>query len=93
MQKCPKIGDRVRTGADYWTGPFTGTVTAIYPKHSYLVEDDDPRWDDPDFVPPRGPLLPESRWQVGVQVDAIPAHWPYPGSDKIAPDVSELFPA
>lgn len=83
MNKCPKIGDRVKLNPSHRFGALTGTVAAIYPTF-------DDVWDEEtDEVTP-GPVRPERAWHVGVRVDAIPANWSYSGTDRFAPEVSEL---
>ncbi len=86
MNKCPKIGDRVRFPGNYATGPCTGTVTKIYKKHRYA---DDFDWGGDEIPKPLG-LLPEKDWSVSVKVDELPARWPYVGNDCFAPTVGAL---
>lgn len=95
MKQAPKIGARVRfTG--HWareTGEaVTGTVTAIYRKRLYREADDDPRWDDDDFIPTAIGFKPESEWHAAVKVDAKPSWWPYPDTDQFAPAIGDLEP-
>jgi hypothetical protein len=86
MNKCPKIGMRVKTKPTHRFGELTGTVMAIYPTH-------DDKWDEAtDEVTP-GPLRAERQWHVSVKVDVLPANWSYPGTDRFAPEVSELIKA
>jgi hypothetical protein len=83
MNKCPKIGTRVKTKPSHRYGELTGTVMAIYPTH-------DDEWDESiDEVIP-GPLRAEREWHVGVKVDVLPPHWSYVGTDRFAPEVKEL---
>ena len=58
MNKCPKIGTRVKTKPTHRYGELTGTVMAIYPNYE---------WDEDREV--EGPALPEREWQVGIKVD------------------------
>lgn len=83
MNKCPKIGARVKLKPSHRFGALTGTVRAIYPTH-------DDKWDEAtDEITP-GPLRPECDWHVGVQVDTVPVNWSYTGTDRFAPSVREL---
>lgn len=84
MNKCPKIGDRVKLKPDHRFGPLTGTVMAIYPTNNDVFDEEG------DFVR-RGPPRPEREWHVGLKVDAIPECWSYPGTDRFAPEVCELI--
>lgn len=84
MNKCPKIGDRVKLKPDHRFGPLTGTVMAIYPTNNDVFDDDG------EFVR-FGPLRSEREWAVGMKVDTVPANWSYAGTDRFAPDVSELI--
>lgn len=92
MKKAPKVGERVRFHDPERGEPVTGEVLRIYPKRTYLEADDDPAWDDPDFLPTETGYRPEQEWQVSMRVDAIPAWWPYAGTDRFAPDVRHLHP-
>lgn len=83
MNKCPKIGARVKLKPAHHFGALTGTVRAIYPTNNDVFDDDG------EFVA-FGPPRPEREWHVGVQVDAVPANWSYTGTDRFAPCVSEL---
>jgi hypothetical protein len=68
MDLAPKVGDRVRfilekgsiRNRDGWTG-YIGTVTKIYKEHDDQIDDDD------NVIP--GPLLPERRWKVALELD------------------------
>ena len=79
MNKCPKIGTRVKTKPTHRYGELTGTVMAIYPNYE---------WDEDREV--EGPALPEREWQVGIKVDVLPTNWSYTGTDRFAPEVCEL---
>jgi hypothetical protein len=86
MNKCPKIGDRVKTKPTHRYGELTGTVYAIYQTH-------DDKWDEStDEVTP-GPLRAERDWHIGMKVDVLPPHWAYTGTDRFAPEVKELVRA
>ena len=86
MRKCPKLGDRVfyrspeDTYASWRSDGLTGTVRAIYPSYVYDDERDQPT----------NTLEPESEWAVGVEVDQVPDGWPYPHTNRFAPEVKRL---
>lgn len=86
MNKCPKIGDRVKTKPTHRYGELTGTVMAIYPTNNDVFDDNG------NFVRFGGPR-PERDWAVGIKVDVLPPNWSYTGTDRFAPDVSELVRA
>ena len=79
MKRCPKIGDRVRVAANCVRGACEGTVHAIYPSYEWDESDDHEKF--PHVAEP------ESEWSVGVTVDKVPAIWPYPSTNKVAPSV------
>lgn len=83
MNKCPNIGDRVKTLPSYRFGELTGTVMAIYPT-------DYSEWDEATDEIIIGSVRPEREWHVGVKVDVLPANWSYPGTDRFAPQVFDL---
>lgn len=80
MRRCPKIGERVSVDASRTHGAFTGTVTKIYPEYVY----------DEQSERETSALLPEAQWHVCIAVDKVPEHWPYLGTNLIAPEVSAL---
>ena len=80
MTRCPKIGTRVQVEPGLTHSGFIGTATKLYPQYRY----------DDIGDRPTDELLPESEWHVCVKVDRVPDRWPYPGTDLIAPPVSEL---
>lgn len=92
MNRAPKIGARVQVKRGHRYYPCAGTVEKIYKAHRYTWADDDPRWDT-DEMPQIAGLKPESDWHVTVKVDQLPKGWAYIGSDKFAPQVSDLEPA
>jgi hypothetical protein len=96
VNKCPKIGTRVRYIGGLVVGPCTGTVTAIYETIDYdqdilddHTEDDDAGWFAALRRANRG-LRPQSEWHVGLKVDAKPEKWCYGESDSFAPEVKDL---
>jgi hypothetical protein len=82
MDRLPEIGERVRyhSVSEFWDRECTGTVRKIYPGF-----DDEGRpvafEDDPEA------------WHAGIEVDAIPSWWPYPGTNRFAPSITDLTPA
>lgn len=81
MNKAPRVGARVRCDIETPTrGRFTGVVYAVFPEVIW----------DYERHQPTGVFAPQRDWFVGVKVDAIPARWPYPGVDRIAPCVADL---
>jgi hypothetical protein len=80
MNRCPKIGDRVRYKGGLTTGPCEGVVRAIYESEEWDKEADRPM----------GKLAPESEWAVGVEVDPLPAKWCYPKTNRFAPSVKDV---
>lgn len=94
MDKCPKIGDRVRYAGAGHVGPCTGTVLRIY--ENDVWDDDNIDWDDDDVIPwvtvfPIG-RAPESEWQVALKCDNRPTPWCYGDDLVFAPSVSDLSP-
>lgn len=79
MNKCPKIGDRVRYKGANHVGPCEGVVTAIYPTFE---------WDEETEL--EGARKPEREWHVGMKPDVKPDPWVYVNSDTFAPSVAEL---
>jgi hypothetical protein len=97
MNKCPKIGDRVRYIGGLVVGPCTGTITAIYKKDDYDPDllDDAMEFDDDETYfaalrRARRGIAAESEWQVGLKVDVKPAKWCYGKSESFAPEVKDL---
>lgn len=80
MKRCPKIGDRIQFIGDSVIEPCTGIVTAIYKAEE---------WNE-DTDRPTGKFLPESEWSVCIEVDIIPAFWPYVNCNKFAAQVQYL---
>jgi hypothetical protein len=93
METAPNIGDRVKLKPGHRYYPCAGVVTRIYPKNSYVEADDDPAWDDEDFIPTISGRAAQRDWQVAMKVDATPNGWAYGDSDVFAPSVSEIEPA
>lgn len=91
MKHCPKIGDRIFYSDPSWeyggwrSEGITGTVTRIWQEHDDVFDDDG------EFVR-QGPLLPESKWKVSVEVDAIPDGWAYGAHKRFVADVALLKP-
>jgi hypothetical protein len=84
MNRCPKVGARVKLKRGHRFGELTGTVCAIYPQYDDVFDNSG------DFIR-RGPPRPEHEWYVGVKVDApLPANWSYVGTDRFAPLVSSI---
>lgn len=90
MNRCPAIGIRVRyrkvwhKGETYQeTREVTGTVMKHYPAYA-------DKFDRAGNLVARGDPKPERCWSVGVKVDSKPAWWPYPNTDRFAPDVKDL---
>lgn len=80
MNKCPKIGDRVRYPGRVHVGPCVGTVTAIY--EDYI-------WDDINDRPTHK-LAPEREWSVAIKCDTRPSPWAYGDDLVFAPCVGDL---
>jgi hypothetical protein len=83
MNRCPKIGDRVRYKGGLVVGPCTGTVLRIYERDTWAEDID---WDAPDVIPgetihPIG-LAPERDWQIAMKCDERPSPWCY-GDDLV----------
>ena len=83
MDKCPKVGDRVRYNGRF-LGPLEGKVMKIYVKHTF-DEDRSDKWNAIHGKP-----LPEREWSVSMKPDVLPKDWPYTGNDCFAPSVSDL---
>jgi hypothetical protein len=81
MKKAPRIGQRVRYCShelvEYEGAPRIVTGTVMAIYES---------WDEALR------LEPETEWSAAVKVDEIPTWWAYPGTDRFAPQVSELKP-
>lgn len=90
MDKAPKEGSRIKVVKGHRYFPCEGIVECIYQEWYYNVEDDDPRWDDPDFIPRRTTLRPESEWKVTMVINSKPKDWAYGDQKKFCPDVSEI---
>jgi hypothetical protein len=80
MNRCPKVGDRVRYPGKQHVGSCVGTVTAIYPEYGWDDVNDRCTWQ----------LEPEREWSVSMKPDALPMPWAYPGRDTFAPSVADL---
>ena len=96
MNKCPKIGDRVRYVGGLVVGPCTGVVTHIYKNIAYdqdilddAMDSDEDEWFAALRRAERG-LRPESEWQVTLKVDQKPEKWCYGKDDRFAPEVKDL---
>jgi hypothetical protein len=87
MNRCPKIGDRVKYPGGLVVGQCVGVVTKIYVKHEW-DEDQSDRWNALYGKP-----LPEREWHVAMRPDVIPVKWAYTGSVVFAPTVDDLEPA
>lgn len=91
MKTIPRIGSRVKWSGRWGRGQtFVGTVYHIYhaldPAPGCDEEDDDCRYVEAPFTP--------ERWQAGVALDyPLPPDWPYTGTNKFCPAISELEPA
>jgi hypothetical protein len=93
MNKCPKIGDRVRFVGHEVVGPCTGTVEKIYQTHYYDEDELDAALDGDDDMAirrARRELKPQSEWHVALKVDAKPEPWCYGESTSFAPEVKDL---
>lgn len=79
MNYMPNIGARVlMTGRLHPERTVTGTVTKQYPSYGHS-------WKDPETN--------ERVYQedgVCIKVDSIPSWWSYPGTDLIAPDITDI---
>ena len=86
MNKAPQVGDRVRyqpPNTNYGMRmPVDGKVIAIFPNERAK---DDQDWNSPT-APPWIGMAPETEWGVLVEVDEIPAWWPY------AKDIKQFWP-
>ena len=84
MKTLPKIGSRVKyraTVADRMH-ECTGVVVAHYPGYGERCRNEETgeTWIRPDHA--------------AVKVDQpLPKWWPYPDTDRFAPDIAELMPA
>lgn len=84
MKALPAIGTRViyrrRASEHIEARTCTGVVEKIYRGGEWHKDPETgERYQMPDHA--------------AVKVDAIPAWWPYPGTDRFAPSVDELQPA
>lgn len=80
MKIMPEIGSRVAYHSTVagQQRDCTGVVVAHYPGYGEKCRDSETgeTWVQPDFVM--------------VQVDFIPSWWPYPESDRFAPEIANL---
>jgi len=76
MESLPEIGAKVVYNGFH--GQMTGIVQKIYPAYSETGR------------PVRMPFNPET-WYASVLVDKVSDNWPYPGTNKFAPPISEIF--
>lgn len=80
MKTMPKIGTRVayRSSVAGRVRECSGVVVAHYPGYGEKCRDEETgeTWISPDHA--------------GVKVDVIPEWWPYPDTDRFAPDIAEL---
>jgi hypothetical protein len=79
----PKIGDRVkyRHQTEFNTRECTGTVVRLWHSYAYNYFDEE--------LGER--VHGKSRNSASVQVDKpLPKWWPYPGTDRFAPDIEYL---
>ena len=78
MNRMPEIGERVRYTAAIAKHQCSGIVVRQYPARTWLDNDDDE-------------VVRVSEACASVKVDApLPAWWPYPDTDRFAPQISEL---
>jgi len=84
MNKCPKVGDRVKYPGGLVVGPCVGIVTKIYVRHEW-DEDKSDRWNAL-----YGKALHERDWHIAFKPDTIPEKWAYKGNDCFCPLVSEV---
>lgn len=80
MKAMPKIGTKVfyRSIVGKNVRECSGVVVAQYPGYGEKNFDEETgeTWISPDHA--------------GIKIDSIPEWWPYPGTDRFAPDITEL---
>lgn len=78
MKKMPEIGTKVmfRSTVAGQERECVGKVVALYPGYKYWSEYDGEERTIPDHV--------------GVQVACLPYWWPYPNTDRFAPEIFQL---
>lgn len=79
MKEMPKIGTKVmyRSEVAGKERGCVGAVVALYPGYKYWSDEDGEERTVPDHV--------------GVRVCGTPHWWPYPDTDRFAPEIADLI--